>query len=311
MNKSFLIHAEELAALGGDSRAPHEPQVLIVDTRGEPEFAEGHVPGAVNLPSGRLFDPEGVGSRMLPTAELRRILAEAGIDGHGGSARRDDAPWTGDSRNDGVETEPPRRLVLYDDSGLVPSAKVFWVLEQLGWENMCLLNGGLTGWIRRGFPVESGAPAMGSGTEPKSDLGSTWTDSLTTQDRVADREDVRAALEREDVVIVDARSAEEYQGLSGAHQRNGHIPGARHVDWQNHIVDLFDPHLRPLEEVAELYRSVGVTEDKEIITYCRTASRSAHSYFVLRLLGYSRVRNYAGSWVEWCADPSLPVEGPG
>jgi DNA-binding NtrC family response regulator len=56
----------------------------------------------------------------------------------------------------------------------------------------------------------------------------------------------------------------------------------------------------PLEE-AERRRI------EEIVVYCRTGVRASHDYFVLRLLGYPRVRLYDGSFLEWSADPTLPV----
>jgi thiosulfate/3-mercaptopyruvate sulfurtransferase len=52
----------------------------------------------------------------------------------------------------------------------------------------------------------------------------------------------------------------------------------------------------------------GLTPDKEIIVYCHTHHRSAHSYTMLKHLGYERVRAYDGSWSEWGNDPSLPIE---
>jgi len=60
--------------------------------------------------------------------------------------------------------------------------------------------------------------------------------------------------------------------------------------------------------LRELFAHAGVTPDREVITYCGAAVWSAQSYFVLRLLGYPRVRLYDGSWQEWVQDPALPVE---
>jgi thiosulfate/3-mercaptopyruvate sulfurtransferase len=66
--------------------------------------------------------------------------------------------------------------------------------------------------------------------------------------------------------------------------------------------------LKPPAELRELFTRAGVTPDREVITYCGAGVWSAQSYFVLRLLGYPRVRLYDGSWQEWVQDPALPVE---
>lgn len=270
MSDSLLVSAQWLRDHLDD------PGIRVVDTRGKTDFEEGHLTGSINLPSGELFDPEAAGSQMLSDGELEKRLGAAGIDGE-------------------------RYLILYDASGLVPSAKVFWVLEHLGRSRVALLDGGYPGWITQSLPTEQGpvhpTPATFRGTASPGGVHN-----------VAHKEDVLNVIGRDDTLIIDTRTPDEYHGRTDAHVRNGHIPGARNVDWQQHIVDLFDPTLLPKQELAELYEKIGVTPDTKIITYCRTASRSSHTYFVLRLLGFERVRNYCGSWMEWSADLQLPVE---
>ncbi len=72
----------------------------------------------------------------------------------------------------------------------------------------------------------------------------------------------------------------------------GHLPGATGINW-----------------MTQLYADREITEDKEIVAYCRIGERSSHTWFVLsELLGYPNVRNYDGSWTEYGSLVGVPIE---
>ena len=102
-----------------------------------------------------------------------------------------------------------------------------------------------------------------------------------------------------DVTIVDVRSAHEYDGTNGmpCDPRQGHIPGARHVE----IYELMQ--LEPTEIEATL----GIEPGGELVAYCHSGTRSAMATQMLRALGYE-ARNYVGSWHEWSRHDDLPIE---
>ncbi len=258
-----------------------DSSIHIVECRGAADFAQGHIPGAVNLPANLLQDPDSETGALLPPNGLTERFTAAGIGNHG-------------------------RLVFYDDSGLVPSARLFWALELFGRRDMQLLNGGIIAWQKAGLPLEEGMPRPRSAETFSLQYIPDTAENPGSP--LATKQDIYSALEHQNTVLIDARTPAEYSGRMETAARNGHIPGAVHINWEEHILDLFDPTFRPLEELRELYAGRGVTTDKPVIVYCRSGSRSTHSYFTLRLLGYRNVRNYAGSWLEWGNDPNTPVE---
>jgi thiosulfate/3-mercaptopyruvate sulfurtransferase len=114
------------------------------------------------------------------------------------------------------------------------------------------------------------------------------------------REELETRLDDPSLTILDVRSAAEYSGELGypCDRRQGHIPGARHVDVQR---------LASCESVEEVRELIGLPGGSEIVAYCHSGSRSALAVEILSAAGYA-ARNYAGSWHEWSSDESLPAE---
>ena len=116
------------------------------------------------------------------------------------------------------------------------------------------------------------------------------------------------AIADPDKVILDTRSEKEWLGIDKRAARGGTIPSAVHLDWENHLTS--DGKLKAATDLRSMFEARGVTADKEVLAFCNTGYRSAHAYLVLRMLGFSRVRNYVGSWQEWGNRESCPVVIP-
>jgi thiosulfate/3-mercaptopyruvate sulfurtransferase len=101
------------------------------------------------------------------------------------------------------------------------------------------------------------------------------------------------------VAVVDVRGIAEYDGSGGkpCDPRQGHIPGARHLD----VYELMA--MTP----ADVHEQLDLEPGAEIVAYCHSGSRSAIAAQALRLLGYD-ARNYVGSWHEWSRHDDLPIE---
>jgi thiosulfate/3-mercaptopyruvate sulfurtransferase len=233
-----------------------DPGVSIVDVRDAWEFdAIGHVPGAVSIPFDR-FREEDVDVGMLPGADrFGSLLSEAGV-------------------------EPDDTLVAYDDEHGVFAARFLVTAIMYGHDDVRLLDGDFTAWSRR-------EPTT---TDPTEMTPTDYPVSIPEDRPLIDADEVLAATEGGDVVLVDTRTPEEFA--------EGHIEGAINFDWR----DLVDPDSRGLkdrDELESILQSYGVTPGKRVIPYCNTARRISHTYLILRHLGYDDVAFFEGSLTEW------------
>lgn len=267
-NPQLLIETEELANRLG------ETGLRIVDVRAAEEYASGHVAGAVHLRVQDLDDLKANQEGLpIPKARAEELFSRLGI---------------------GEATQ----VVAYDGpKSPYGAARLFFVLEFFGHDKVQVLNGGFAKWAKEGRPISTEVPNPSKATfvaRPRPDL-------------VATAEQVRARLGEQKVCLLDARSAKEYAGEDVLAMRGGRIPGAVNVDYLSTIRQ--DDHtFKSAEELRRIFGSAGVTPDRETITYCQSGDRAAHDYFVLRLLGYQKLKNYDGSWAEWGNSETLPIE---
>ncbi|MBI4302601.1 MAG: sulfurtransferase [Chloroflexi bacterium] len=252
----------------------NDVDLRIVDLRSADKYRDGHIPNSISITVADITDPAGaVKGLVLPKDKFETLVGNLGIG------------------NDSI-------VVAVDDTGATSAARFFWVLEYYGHNKARLLNGGFNKWQREGKEV----------TKAVSMITPTKFTAKVDDTKMATKQQVLDSINKPRVVIVDVRSAKEYSGEDIRATRGGHIPKAVNIDWTNNLTTGDVPQIQSADTLKKLYENAGVTKDKEVIVHCQTAVRSAHTYFVLRLLGYNKVRNYDGSWEEWGNDPNTPIE---
>ena len=273
MNHPLLIDTESLQNQLG------QPGLVVIDVRGRAAYEfGGHIPGAVHTTWHDYSDPNAVAKGLIDP-DMKRM----------------------EQRMRALGISDDSQVVIYSNpfDNWGDEGRMFWMLEYLGHTNLRILDGGWVKWVEERRPFEHGRVTPKPGTFTVK----------TANHTVIAKDELKALVKQShpDTVIVDARSLEEYLGkeVSGI-PRAGHIPSAVHLAWNGFLNK--NATVKDLEAIKAGLDEKGLQPDKEVICYCTGGVRSSWLYFILKLAGYQRVRNYPGSWWEWSRDFACPVE---
>ena len=246
-----------------------------LDGRSAPDaFVEGHLPGAVfvSLDDDLSAPPSQPGGRH-PFPTPAAFATAMGRLGYAGA----------------------KPAVIYDDVGGGMAARLWFMLTLLDIP-AAILDGGMHAWHGE---LESGAVTA---TPAVFDEDPWPTDRLISADQIAAR--IKA-----DGVVIDARNSSRYVGKPNRiDPRFGHVPGAINLAWEDNIDDLTGLML----SVDDLrHRYVEVLEGSETgqrpAAYCGSGVTACHDLLALTMIGVE-ADLYVGSWSEWGADETRPVE---
>jgi thiosulfate/3-mercaptopyruvate sulfurtransferase len=255
-------------------------KIVEVDYNPTTSYLLGHIPGAV------LFDWK----RELIDSTKREIISKEILE---------DLLQRAGVNNDTI-------LVVYGDFKNWFATFAFWILKYYGFQDIRLLNGSRKKWLDEDRPYIIDIPSYPRGNYKASDPDK----SIRAFMRY-----IQEAIESQSKILIDVRGKDEFDGISLAPseysseygQIGGHIPGAINVPWNLMVNE--DGTFKTAEYLKNLYESLNITPEKEVITYCGIGERASYTWFVLKyLLGYPNVKSYDGSWLEWGNTIGNPIE---
>ena len=254
------------------------PNLVLLHIGQKPEYEAGHIAGAVYVPLDSISapqTPDGLALELPPTDQLQATLEKFGIS------------------NDS-------RIILYfGKDWFSPTSRVYYTLDVFGLsENTSLLDGGMPAWVAAGGELTRDIPS------PK--LGKI---KLARNDKLVAQADwIKTNLKKDGVKIIDARTANFYDGSSaGGQPRAGRITGAKNIPFNS--VTNENLKLKDDASLKKLFADAGVKEGDSVVTYCHIGQQGTAAYFVAKKLGY-KVALYDGSFQEWSRLPGMPVENP-
>lgn len=195
----------------------------------------------------------------------------------------------------GLNTD--QKVLLYDQSGMLSSARAWWMLRHFGHKNVAILDGGLKAWIAAGGPVDTGlAVSNKTGNFIANPPNKAAIKSLEDMKTL-----VATPLSIRPEQIVDARSAERFSGKAPEPRpgmASGHMPGAISCPISL-LLDNKSGKLKSITDIRSVFLETGIDMNSPIVTSCGSGVTACGLAFGMALLGKTDVSIYDGSWSEW------------
>ena len=290
-----LITAEQLQTMpsSGQPCMVFDCSFTLTDTQaGAAMYAESHLPGALYA---------HLDKHLSAAKDPATGKAAPGTSASGGRhplpTREAFAAWLGS-----VGFNNSMQAVVYDRQNANYCGRLWWMLKWVGHANVAVLDGGLQAWQAAGGAVESGpqSPTHASNYALNPELI-----ALATIETVASRLSNTTGDNAQ--TLIDARSAPRYRGeVEPLDPVAGHIPGALNRLFSENIGA--DGCFRPADQLrAEFLTLLGNRDPASVVHHCGSGVSALPNMIAMEVAGLHGSALFAGSWSEWCNDPTRPI----
>ncbi len=286
---------ELISGVSPDHYSNNKFVVLHAHYRNRDAYISGHIPGAIDMDTLAVEDPE-TWNRRSPK-ELKQAFEQHGITA--------DTTVVVYGKYMDPDNEDPFPGSAAGDIGAI---RIAFIMLYAGVKDVRVLNGGYQSWIDEGFKV--------SYTDvPKKPVAEFGAPIPMHPEMAVDTPEAKDILASPHSGLVCVRSWPEYIGeVSGYNyiMPKGRIPGALFADCGTDAYHMenyrnLDNTTREYNEIEQAWLKNGISPDKRLAFYCGTGWRGSEAWFNAWLMGWPNVSVYDGGWFEWSADPSNPL----
>jgi thiosulfate/3-mercaptopyruvate sulfurtransferase len=256
---------------------------LMKPELGQQQFDEAHISGAIYV-------------NLDKHLSSKNDLAAASGGRHPLPSRETFAAWLSS-----IGFTNAHQAVVYDRNGVNYCGRLWWMLKWVGHEAVAVLDGGLQAWQAAGGAVEAAkTPSKLKITPSNYALASELVD-LAAINTVANN------FNKSTQTILDARGAPRFRGeVEPLDPAAGHIPGALNRPFTENIGA--DGKFKSADVLkAEFTKLLAGRDPNTVVHHCGSGVSAVPNVLAMELAGFGRQALFAGSWSEWCSDPSRPV----
>lgn len=189
------------------------------------------------------------------------------------------------------------QLVAYDAGADMFAPRLWFLSRWIGHDAVAILDGGFSAWSACGFPVTAA---------PQQPVREGTLTIRLRPEYLVDAAYVMQHLRAPEMQLLDARAGERYRGeTEPIDPVAGHIPGAMNRWFKENF--RADGTLKSRDELRAEFERAGL-DPKRAVHQCGSGISAAVAHFAMHHAGMEGSRIYNGSWSEWVADASRPVE---
>ncbi len=179
-------------------------------------------------------------------------------------------------------------IVVYDNLGIYTSPRVWWMFKAMGHENIAVLDGGLPHWIELGYE-----------TVPKNVQSYELGNFIAQMDyeQLKDFEFVSENINKQEALIIDARSVERFQGISPEPRkglRSGNIPNSINIPFES---VLENGKYKSKNALKDLFNDK--IQEKPLVFSCGSGVTACIVLLAAEMVLENKKAVYDGSWTEW------------